>query len=152
MVCLLTGPLLEVMLTRTSFGAPPFCHILYNNDMDLGLSSKVSKFADDTKLVIDATHPESLRALQGTLQPLENGSRFGRCPSTWTSAMSCTWAPPARRTIIGSAISSIDEENYLGVVITADLKSSAQYIAAEQKTQKILGYIKRVFCYRNEFP
>ena len=35
-------------------------------------------------------------------------------------------------------------------VITADLKSSAQCIAAEQKAQKILGYIKRVFRYRNK--
>ena len=40
----------------------------------------------------------------------------------------------------------------LGVVITADLKSSAhsaQGIAAEQKAQKILGYIKQVFRSRN---
>ena len=36
------------------------------------------------------------------------------------------------------------------VVITTDLKSSAQCIVAEQKAQIILGYIKRVFRYRNK--
>ena len=35
--------------------------------------------------------------------------------------------------LLGSAITSMDQETDLGVVITADLKSSAQCIAAEQK-------------------
>ena len=52
--------------------------------------------------------------------------------------------------LLGSAISSMDRETDLRVVITTDLKSSAQCIAAEQKAQKILGYIKRVFRYRNK--
>ena len=52
--------------------------------------------------------------------------------------------------LLGSAISSVDQETDLGVVITADLKSSAQCIAAKHKAQKILGYIKRVFRYRNK--
>ena len=52
--------------------------------------------------------------------------------------------------LLGSAITSVDKETDLVVVITADLKSSAQCIAAEQKAQKILGYVKRVFRYRNK--
>ena len=52
--------------------------------------------------------------------------------------------------LLGSAISSVDRETDLGVVITVDLKSSAQCVAAEQKVEKILGYIKRVFRYRNK--
>ena len=52
--------------------------------------------------------------------------------------------------LLGSAISSVDQETDLGVVITTDLKSSSQCIAAEQKAQKILGYIKQVFRYRNK--
>ena len=45
--------------------------------------------------------------------------------------------------LLGLAITSMDKETDLGVVITADLKSSAQCIAAEQKAQKILGYIAK---------
>ena len=52
--------------------------------------------------------------------------------------------------LLGLAITSVDQETDLLFVISADLKSSAQCIAAEQKAQKILGYIKRVFRYRNK--
>ena len=41
--------------------------VIYINDLDLGLSSKVSKFADDTKLEINASNPESVRPLQRDL-------------------------------------------------------------------------------------
>ena len=51
--------------------------------------------------------------------------------------------------LLGSTISSVDQKSDLGFVITVDLKSSAQCIAAEQKEQKILGDIKRVFRFRN---
>ena len=44
--------------------------------------------------------------------------------------------------LLGSAITSVDQETDLGVVITVDLKSTAQCFAADQKAQKILGYIK----------
>ena len=66
--------------------------------------------------------------------------------------MSCTkhCQPGENYSLLGSAISRVDEERDLGVVITADLKSSKQCIAAEQKPQKILGYITRVFHYRNK--
>ena len=47
---------------------------------------------------------------------------------------------PGELFFFGSAIFRVDEERDLRVVITADLKSSAQYIAAEQKAQKVLGY------------
>ena len=46
----------------------PLLFVIYIiNDMDFGLSSKVSKFADDTKLGINAANPESVRALQRDL-------------------------------------------------------------------------------------
>ena len=52
--------------------------------------------------------------------------------------------------LLGSATSSVDRETDLGIVITADLKISAQCIAVEQKAQNILGYIKRVFRFWNK--
>ena len=50
----------------------------------------------------------------------------------------------------GSEISNVTQEMDIGVIITTDLKSSAPCRAAEQKAQKILGYIKRVFRCRNK--
>ena len=41
--------------------------VIYINDLNLGLFSKVSKFTDDTKLGINAANPESVRALHRDL-------------------------------------------------------------------------------------
>ena len=42
--------------------------------------------------------------------------------------------------LLGPEISSVIQDGDLGV-IAEDRKSSAQYLAAEQKTQRILGFI-----------
>ena len=116
----------------------PLLFVIYINDLDLGLSSKVSKFADDTKLGINAANPESVRALQ------RDG--LAMCHVLHVGAAN----QEENYSLLGSAITSVDQETDLGVVITADLKSSSQCIAGEQKAQKILGYIKRVSRYWNK--
>ena len=61
----------------------PLLFVIYiNNDLNLALSSKVSKFAADTKLGINAASLESVSALQhvlhvGTANQEENYSLFG---------------------------------------------------------------------------
>ena len=52
--------------------------------------------------------------------------------------------------LLGKEIESVQQEKYLGVVITNDLKSSNQCIEAVKKAQKLLGYIKRQFRTRNK--
>ena len=131
----------------------PLLFVTYINDLDLGLSSKVSKFADDTKLGINAANPESVRALQRDLAAIGEWSTVWQMPFNLDKCHVLhvgTANQEENYSLVGSAITSVDQETDLGVVITADLKSSAQCIAAEQKAQKILGYIKRVFHYRNK--
>lgn len=131
----------------------PLLFVMYINDLDLGLSSKVSKFADDTKLGIDAADPESVRALQGDLTAIGEWSTVWQMPFNLDKChvLHVGTANQAENySLLGLDLSSVNQERDLGVVIKADLKSSAQCIAAEQKAQKILGYIKRVFRYRNK--
>ena len=56
------GPLLAVVFTKGQFWAPLF--VICINHLDLNLCSKLSKFADDAKLGINAEKAESVRALQ----------------------------------------------------------------------------------------
>ena len=57
--------------------------------------------------------------------------------------------PSEINSLHGLEISSISQVP-LGIIITTDLKSSAQCIAVEKKAQRILGYVKHVFCYLNK--
>ena len=113
----------------------------------------MSKFADDTKLGINAADPEAVRNLQRDLAAIGEWSNVWQMPFNLDKCH-VLYAGTANQeenySMLGSALSSVDKERDLGVVITADLKSSAQCIAAKQMAQKILGFIKRVFRYRNK--
>ena len=121
--------------------------------LDNGLISRVSKFADDTKLGINAADPEAVRNLQRDLAAIGEWSNVWQMPFNLNKCHvlhAGTANQEENYSLLGSVLSSVDKERDLGVVITTDLKSSAQCIAAEQKAQKILGFIKRVFRYRNK--
>ena len=103
-----------------SVWAPPI-FVMYINDMDLGLSSKVSKFADDTKLVINAANPESVRALQRDLASIGEWSTVWQMPFNLDKChvLQVGTANQGKNySLLGSAISSVDKETDLGVVIT----------------------------------
>ena len=130
----------------------PLLFIIYINDLDVGLVSKLSKFADDTKIGINAADPDQVRDLQGDLQ------RIGDWSETWQMPFNvdkCSVLhvgsrnPVANYTLLGAPIRPTEEQKDLGVLITQDLKFSKQCIAAERRANKILGYIKRIFQYRN---
>ena len=130
----------------------PLLFIIYINDLDHGVSSWVSKFADDTKLGIDAANPESVGALRRDLATIGEWSNVWQMPFNLDKCHvlhigSGNQSEPY--SLQGSPLSPVSRERDLGVVVTADLKSSAQCVAAEQKAHKMLGYIKRVFRYRN---
>ena len=108
----------------------------------------MSKFAGDTKLGINAANPESVRDLQRDLAAILEWSTVWQMPFNLEKCHVLHVGAANQEenySLLGSAITSVDQETDLAVAITADLKSSAK-----QKAQKILGYIKRVFRYRNK--
>ena len=131
----------------------PILFIIYINDLDLGLISKISKFADDTKVGINANNETAVKQLQ------EDLNRIGEWSQKWQMPFNldkCKVMHVGQRNenakyeLLGKQLEVCNEEKDLGVIITNDLKPSKQCIEAEKKAQKILGYIKRQFTTRKK--
>ena len=131
----------------------PLLFIIYINDIDIGLLSKVSKFADDTKLGANVSSPEGVQQLQADLQKLGEWSEKWQMPFNLgkCKVMHIGHANPrSNYSLLGSDIEATDLEKDLGVLISSDLKFSKQCTEVEKKAQRLLGYIKRQFQFRNK--
>ena len=131
----------------------PLLFIMYINDIDEGLAVKISKFADDTKLGVNVAKEENVDLMQEGLR------RIGDWSDKWLMPFNTTKCkvmhighrnPKAEYALQGSLLEETDLEKDLGVLISSDLKFSKQCIEAEKKAQRMLGYIKRQFGYRNK--
>ena len=130
----------------------PLLFIIYVNDIDDGITARISKFADDTKLGMNVADAENVERLQADLRKLGEWSDKWQMPFNVEKCKVMHIGhrnPQAVYSLKNSALESTDMEKDLGVVITSDLKFSKQCIEAEKKAQRILGYIKRQFGYRN---
>ena len=58
----------------------PLLFLIYMNDLDSGLISKILKFADDTKLGIDAADPEAVVRLRDDLAKIGEWSEKWQMP------------------------------------------------------------------------
>ena len=130
----------------------PLLFIIYINDLDLGLVSKISKFADDTKMGINADSDAAVKQLQEDLRKVGEWSKKWQMPFNLDKCKIMHIGHKNKNEkyeLLGKEIESVQQEKDLGVVITNDLKSSNQCIEAVKKAQKLLGYIKRQFRTRN---
>ena len=129
----------------------PLLFIIYINDLDQGLLSRISKFADDTKVGINAKDVSEVKQGQDDLKKIGKWSQDWQMPFNLEKCKVMHVGQgnsKERYELLGKELKTCDEEKDLGVVITSDLKSSRQCIEAEKKAQKVLGYIKRQFTTR----
>ena len=111
--------------TAVSSGVPqgsvlgPLLLVIYINDLNLSLSSKVtkvSKFADDTKLEINAANPEFVRALQRDIATIGEWFTVWQMPFNLDKCHVLhmgTTNQQENYSLFGSAISSVDKETDL---------------------------------------
>ena len=131
----------------------PLLFIVYINDIDEGIVSRISKFADDTKLGMDVSNPDNVERLKQDMERLGEWSEKWQMPFNLNKCkvMHIGYRNPNTDYVLqGQTLQETDSEVHLGLVITSDLKPSKQCIEAEKKAQRILGYIKRQFGYRNK--
>ena len=126
----------------------PLLFIIYINDLDEGLLSIISKFADDTKMGIDASDETEIKRAQEALRKIGSWSEEWQMPFNVDKCKVMHIGPrnnKAKYELLGKQLATCSEEKDLGVIITDDLKFSKQCMEAEKKANKILGYIKRQF-------
>ncbi|XP_076061759.1 uncharacterized protein LOC143037434 isoform X1 [Oratosquilla oratoria] len=130
----------------------PLLFIVYINDIDHGLKSTVSKFADDTKLCGVANDHSNQLDIQEDLDKLQQWSEkwlmkfnTSKCKVMHLGKNNSKYDYK----LFGNSLTKVDSEKDLGVIISNDLKSSKQCISASEKANKILGLIARSFDFKS---
>ena len=126
----------------------PTLFLIYINDLDCGLVSKISKFADDTKLGGKAYTRENCELIQSDLDKLSDWSdkwllKFNsdKCKVMHIGNDNLKYNYQMQN----KSLTEVQQEKDLGVIISNDLKTSSHCLAASKKANMMLGFIKRNF-------
>ena len=123
----------------------PLLFIIYINDLDSGIISDISKFADDTKIGKVINSVDDTKDLQEDLDRLSMWARkwqmefnVDKCKT-----LSLGNGSKAEYYLNNKLIAKTECERDLGVLISRDLKPRQQCIEARNKANRMLGFIKR---------
>ena len=127
--------------------------VIYINDIDEGIVSKISKFADDTKLCAQVNNEEEAKVLR------EDLARLFKWSEDWQMLFNmdkCAVMHVGRKNngfdyeMGDRKLRSTEEEKDLGVIINQSMKPSRQCTAAATKANQILGFIRRTIISRDK--
>ena len=145
--------------TNVNSGVPqgsvlgPVLFLVYINDIDEGVTSIISKFADDTKIASSVASNVQVLEMQNNLDKL---SEWGQ---TWQMSFNADKCKvlhigyrneKAKYFLNGTQLKSVDSEIDLGVTISSSLKPSQQCSEVVKKANKIIGLIGRSFEYKSK--
>jgi len=126
----------------------PLLFLIFINDIDKGIVSKLLKFADDTKLVGTVSSEVEIEQLRTDLERLYSWSidwqmlfNTDKCKVMHFGYKNNT----ASYSLGNVNIQSGKEEKDLGIIINQTLKSSQQCVAAANTANRTLGMINRTF-------
>lgn len=131
----------------------PLLFLIYINDIDEGIISKISKFADDTKLCKEIGNETDAKGLQ------EDLIRLSQWSEDWQMLFNvekCSVMHIGKQNanhsyeLCGKELLVTSEERDLGVVIDSSLKPSRQCVEAAKKGNRLLGIIKRTMVSRDK--
>ena len=126
---------------------------IYINDLEDDISSKVLKFADDTKVFRKVTNDTDKQSLQDDLEKLVKWSEkwqmlfnFGKCKCIHIGHGNMDEEYKMGDAVLGRTT----QEKDLGVTFNADMKVSEQCGIAASKGNQILGLIRRTITYKEK--
>ena len=128
----------------------PLLFLIYINDIDECVNSKLLKFADDTKIFRVVTNPEEVKMLQNDLINLCNWSKdwlmlfnVDKC-----KVMHFGYNNKKNNYVMdGNILEEVDIERDLGIITQSNLKWNEQCANAVKSANMTLGMIKRSFSY-----
>ena len=131
----------------------PILFLIYINDLEDDISSKVLKFADDTKIFRKVTNDTDKQSLQDDLDKLVKWSEkwqillnFGKC-----KCIHIGYGNMDEEYKMGDAVlGRTTQEKDLEVTFSADMKVSEQCGIAASKGNQILGLIRRTIMYKEK--
>ena len=131
----------------------PVLFLVYINDLDDDITSKVLKFADDTKLFRKIQSDADRQQLQDDLNKLNEWSEkwqmlfnYGKCKCLHTGHGN----EDAQYTMGDTVLNTTVKEKDLGLTISADMKVSEQCAIAAAKGNRIIGLIRRNIVYKEK--
>ena len=131
----------------------PILFLIYINDLDDDITSKVLKFADDTIFFRKIESDADRQQLQNDLNKLNEWSEkwqmlfnYGKCKCLHTGHGN----EDAQYTMGDTALNTTVKEKDLGLTISADMKVSEQCAIAAAKGNQILGLIRRNIVYKEK--
>lgn len=131
----------------------PLLFAIYIDDIDEGIQSLISKFADDTKMGARALTEADRERLQRDLDTLVNWANRWQMEFNVEKCKVLHLGSNNQRfqyTMSGIPLETTEEEKDLGVYVDSDLKFKKQCSEACKKANKALGYISRHFCYKSK--
>ena len=131
----------------------PILFLIYINDLNDDIASKVLKFADDTKVFRKIKSDADRQHLQDDLNKLIEWSdkwqmlfNFGKCKCLHTGH----GYEDAQYTMGGTVLNTPLKEKDLGLTISADMKVSEHCGIEAAKGNQILGLIRRNIVYKEK--
>ena len=126
----------------------PVLFTIYINDIDDGVQCNILKFADDTKLFGSCASQQDVMKIQNDLHTMFQWSQdwqmlfnVDKCKSMHIGKNNDHHV----YTMNNTALTTTEEEKYLGVTIKNSLSSSQHTSNAVKKANRVLGIISRVF-------
>ena len=128
----------------------PILFILYINDIDTGISSKLFKFADDCKIVRSIKTTEDNIQLQHDLDLLEGWADKWNMKFNVQKCSQLTFGNKEHfsYSLDNNWLVDNNSEKDLGVIIDSKLKFHEQCISARNRANRALGFINKNVSYK----